>query len=121
MLERESAGEDHGGGMAEPERTDGRTEGRPSWRLLLIGLSRFPWLTRPICREDLMRGEQSSGVGLARPVGGGGWKSQREAGHTPVAAALLCQSGGCQLSLPDRSTMGNAEKTKKKSFLKQTT
>lgn len=40
---------------AGPERRDGRMEAEPSWRLRLIGLSRFPWLTRPICSADLKR------------------------------------------------------------------
>jgi len=84
--------------VADPERRDRKMEGKPSWRLLLIGLSRFPWLTRPICSADPKReratstvagparlqawGEREGGVKRA-----GGW----EAGHTPVVTVSLCQ------------------------------
>ncbi len=67
MLEREATGEEQRGDAAGPERRDGRMEGKPSWRLLLIGLNRFPWLTRPICSADLKREKATSKVaGQAR-------------------------------------------------------
>ncbi|KAK5882196.1 hypothetical protein CesoFtcFv8_020807 [Champsocephalus esox] len=66
MLGREATGGEQRG-TARQETRGGRMDGKPSWRLLLIGLSRFPWLTRAVCSTDLKREKATSKVaGQAR-------------------------------------------------------
>lgn len=97
--------------VAGPERRGWRMEGKPSWRRLLIGLSRFPWLTRPICSVELKReGERATSkvAGQARLQG---WRGVcvvggQTRGWSHSSSHSLFVTGGreSQLSPPDRST-----------------
>lgn len=69
-------------------------EGKPSWRLLLIGLSRFPRLTRPICSADLKRERATSKVAGQARLRGAEEVGRRARGWSHSSSHSLFVTGG---------------------------